>query len=53
MEINYLYETKEIAQRIANKRNKESGKKVWVVIPEDDEFVVVHIGELIREEVIK
>ena len=49
--MNYAYETKEQAQRIANKKNKEAGKKVWVVIEDEDEWVVVHINELIRDTI--
>ena len=44
------YDKKESADRICRKKNKEAGKKMFVVIEDGEEWVILSINELIREE---
>lgn len=47
---NYSYDKKESADRICRKKNKEAGKKMFVVIPDGDEWIIISANELITEE---
>ena len=45
----YSFESEHQAERMKNKLNKEAGRKIWVVIEENDEWLVISIYEIVRE----
>ena len=46
-------ESKQKAEKIARKLNRKAGKKIYAVLEENGEWIVISVNELVRNEIGK